>query len=286
MPNAPPCSTGGAPGIRSACCCWPPRAPPPGGGAPAPGAAPRPPAPRAAPPGSPAARPGPAARPSIGTPSPGCPTRLRYPTPAPPKVSLGAAAVADASSLTMRVPADVMPPAHAAVAAGIGASKCRCQTTKPVSLSIAYTLFELPVTSDIGTNRVTPLALTPCERPPTPRGWLLSFTFHWRSKPGFDIASTEILSSARIHDVRCASASAVSHWEPPRPGWVKTTVAMRSDVAVATIHVFLRIEISFRLKAEATNVGLLGDAKTVEDAVERRDVRAAIGDRQPAEVIP
>ena len=36
--------------------------------------------------------------------------------------------------------------------------------------------------------------------------------------------STEILSSARTHDVRCASPSAVSHCVPPRPIWAKTTL--------------------------------------------------------------
>jgi len=35
------------------------------------------------------------------------------------------------------VAADVIPPGHAALAAGNGASKCRCHTTYPVSLSIA-----------------------------------------------------------------------------------------------------------------------------------------------------
>jgi hypothetical protein len=49
---------------------------------------------------------------------------------------------------------------------------------------------------------------------------------------------------------------------------------------------FLRIEVSFRLKAEATDVELTCDAKTIEDTIERRDVRAPVGDGQSAEMIP
>jgi hypothetical protein len=67
-------------------------------------------------------------------------------------------------------------------------------------------LFELPVTSDIGTNSVTPFALTPDANPFSMRVSLSSLDVHCSSKPGFDIVSSEILASVRIHDVRCASA--------------------------------------------------------------------------------
>src|SRR5262245_15240293 len=108
---------------------------------------------------------------------------------------------------------------------------------------MAYTLFELPVTSDIGTNNVTPLALTPCDSPCKPRGWLPSLDFHCISKPCFNNASTEILSSARIHDVRSASPKAVSHWEPPRPGCVKTTVLAKT-AQTTTVKRLPRIDAS------------------------------------------
>jgi hypothetical protein len=48
-------------------------------------------------------------------------------------------------------------------------------------------LFELPVTTDIGTKSVTPFAVTPCASPFDPRAWLSSEAFHWSSKPGFDM---------------------------------------------------------------------------------------------------
>ena len=69
----------------------------------------------------------------------------------------------------MRVAAAVMPPGQATVGAGSGVSKCRSHTVKPVSLSIAYTLFELPVTTVIGTKSVTPFAVTPDDSPLGPR---------------------------------------------------------------------------------------------------------------------
>jgi hypothetical protein len=65
----------------------------------------------------------------------------------------------------MRVGAAVTPPLHVLVGAGIVPSNVRVQMTYPVSLSRRYNLFELPATSDAGTNSVTPLAVTPCVRP-------------------------------------------------------------------------------------------------------------------------
>src|SRR5262245_1547933 len=123
MPYGPLASTGGAPGMRSA--AWFPRPPGGGGGEAVPRPAPREEVPAAAvPDGSPLDRP--AARPSTGTPSPGSPTRLRNPGPARPKLKAGAAAVADASSFTIRVAPDVIPPAHSGVGAGNAASNCLC----------------------------------------------------------------------------------------------------------------------------------------------------------------
>src|SRR5262245_52885578 len=66
-------------------------------------------------------------------------------------------------------------------------------------------------------NNVTPLAETPWPRPYVCRLALSNVAFHCSSKPGFDIESTEIFASVRIHDVRCASPRAVSHSDPPRP---------------------------------------------------------------------
>ena len=106
-----------------------------------------------------------------------------------------------------------------------------------MSLSIPKTLFELPATIDIGTNRVTPLAVMPCARPCDPRGWFASFTFHCCSNPGFDKAAREILSSVRTHDVRCASASAVSHCEPPRPGCAKVIAPAQTVTDVRTANI-------------------------------------------------
>jgi hypothetical protein len=76
-------------------------------------------------------------------------------------------------------------------------------------------LFELPVTSDSGTNNVTPFAVTPCPNPFNWRGWFSSFTCHCTSNPGLPIASTEMAASFRIQDVRWASPCAVNHSDPP-----------------------------------------------------------------------
>jgi hypothetical protein len=78
-------------------------------------------------------------------------------------------------------------------------------------------LFELPVTTDIGTKSVTPLAVTPCDNPFPRRAWLSSCACHCSANPGFDIVSTEMAASVLIQDVRCASPKAVSHSDPPRP---------------------------------------------------------------------
>jgi len=59
---------------------------------------------------------------------------------------------------------------------------------------------------DVGTNSVTPLAVTPCVTRCDPRRGLSSREVHCNSNPGFDIDSTEIFGSVRTHDVRCASA--------------------------------------------------------------------------------
>jgi hypothetical protein len=80
-------------------------------------------------------------------------------------------------------------------------------------------LFELPATMDIGTNSVTPFAVTPCCSPFTPRVRFSSFVVHCRSNPGCDIEVTEIFGSVRIQNVRCASPPAVSHSVVPRPTW-------------------------------------------------------------------
>ena len=50
------------------------------------------------------------------------------------------------------------------------------------------------------------------------RGYYLFGHSAAKRHSGFDIAATDTLSSARIQEVRCASANAVSHCEPPRPG--------------------------------------------------------------------
>src|SRR3954453_6708531 len=105
-------------------------------------------------------------------------------------------------------------------------------------------VLELPVTSDIGTKIVTPVAVTPCPGPYTPRGGLSSFVFHWRSNPGFESAGTEILSSAATHDVRWAFPSAVSHCVPVRPIWPKTTVVVIADASRTTIKRGRRISFS------------------------------------------
>jgi len=79
----------------------------------------------------------------------------------------------------MRVGAAVMPPGQPAVAdAGSGTSKCRVQNVLPVSLSIANTLFELPMTVESGVNSVTPLTVTPCDSEFNCRGWFSSLVFH------------------------------------------------------------------------------------------------------------
>src|SRR5690348_6737964 len=95
-------------------------------------------------------------------------------------------------------------------------------------------LFELPVTSDIGTKSVTPLAVTPAESPFERRAGLSSFVFHWSANPGLAIVSGEISASDRIHDVRCASAPAVSHSVVPRPTCANTA-APHTTEAIATI---------------------------------------------------
>jgi hypothetical protein len=64
----------------------------------------------------------------------------------------------------MRVGAAMTPPVHGPVDAASGPSNLRDHTTWPVSLSIMWTLFELSATIDVGTNSVTPLAVTPCVR--------------------------------------------------------------------------------------------------------------------------
>ena len=64
-------------------------------------------------------------------------------------------------------------------------------------------------------------------------------TVHCSSKPGFDSACTEILSSVRTHDVRCASPSAVSHCEPPRPTCANARLPA-SDARHADDHQTLR----------------------------------------------
>ena len=106
----------------------------------------------------------------------------------------------------MRVGAAVTPPLQAAVGAGCVPSNVRDQMTYPVSLSSMCSLFELPATSDVGTKSVTPLAVTPCVRPWSPRRWLSSFDVHCNSNPGFDIDSTEMFGSVCSQDVRWASA--------------------------------------------------------------------------------
>src|SRR5678815_2796680 len=108
---------------------------------------------------------------------------------------------------------------------------------------MAYTLFELPVTSDIGMNSVTPLAVAPAPRPNTPRGWLSSFDVHCSSKPGDDIVGTEILSSLRTHDVRCASASAVGHCEPPRPTCANARLPASAHATPTIIKRWARISL-------------------------------------------
>src|SRR4029077_12632919 len=125
-------------------------------------------------------------------------------------------------------------------------------------------------------NSVTPLAVTPEPRPCTPRGWLSSFDVHCSSKPGADNACTEILSSVGTHDVRCASASAVSHCEPPRPTCANARLPASTHVAPAIITRWARI----------TFLRLPSDAKAIEETIERRDIDAAVGDGQPAEMVP
>ena len=117
-----------------------------------------------------------------------------------------AVAVGWAAPLTMRVGAAVTPPLQAPVGAGSVPSNVRDQMTYPVSLSSMYSLFELPATSDAGTKSVTPLAVTPCVRPWSPRRWLSSFDVHCNSNPGFEIDSTEMFGSVCSQDVRWASA--------------------------------------------------------------------------------
>jgi hypothetical protein len=56
----------------------------------------------------------------------------------------------------------VIPPGQAPVPALNGASKRRCHNVKPVSLSMAKTLFELPVTIESGVKSMTPLTVMPC----------------------------------------------------------------------------------------------------------------------------
>src|SRR5262245_16729319 len=129
-------------------------------------------------------------------------------------------------------------------------------------------------------NSVTPAAVTPCPRPFTPRGWLSSFTFHCSSNPGFDSACTEILSSVRTHDVRCASPSAVSHCVPPRPTWANARLQASVNAAPTMIRrrariMFLPCTLYITLNPEA-----------IHDAVEDRDVGAAVRDGQSAEVVP
>ena len=101
----------------------------------------------------------------------------------------------------MRVGPAVRPPLHVPAGAGSAPSNVRDQMTYPVSLSIMYSLFELPAMSDAGIKSVTPLAVTPCVRPYRPRRWLSSFVVHCNSNPGFDIDSTEMFGSVCSQDV-------------------------------------------------------------------------------------
>src|SRR5688572_30456433 len=109
-----------------------------------------------------------------------------------------------------------------------------------------------------------------------PRGWLLSFAVHCSSKPGCDSAATEILSSARTHDVRCASASAVGHCVPPRPTCPSARPPASTDATPTIIKSCARI----------TCLRLAWDAEAIQDAIERREIYAAVGDGQSTEVIP
>src|SRR6188768_687751 len=112
-------------------------------------------------------------------------------------------------------------------------------------------LFELPPTTDIGTKSVTPAPVTPWVRPFTPRGWLASFDVHCSAKPGFARAAAEILSSVRIQLVRWASASAVSHCEPPpRPGCASATPTTAAKVDISTRRRLARITAPCSLPTE------------------------------------
>ena len=67
------------------------------------------------------------------------------------------------------------------------------------------------------------------ERPADRRPVALRIATGTFSKPGADIDDTEIFASVRIQDVRCASACAVSHSEPPRPTWASVTAPAKTD---------------------------------------------------------
>ena len=84
-----------------------------------------------------------------------------------------------------------------------------------------------------GVKMFTPEVITPGPSDTPCLAGLSSVVFHCSPNPGWVIVSTEMLTSFRIQDVRCASALAVGHSVGfPRP-WppTMTTVAIAAASA-------------------------------------------------------